>query len=132
MNCPPFSFSLSFWVELIGACNSIQLNLRNCWPVGTCHDSRFLGLTWWPACLAPPPAGLAWPWRLDVKAGLIDRGGAFLWFRCSVGSRFSPSPPRSRRLCSRLLSGGARILELDIPISNKKKASPKLYKIVYR
>jgi hypothetical protein len=27
VNCPPFSISLSFWVELVGACNSIDVNL---------------------------------------------------------------------------------------------------------
>jgi hypothetical protein len=26
VNCPPFPISLSFWVELVGACNSILTN----------------------------------------------------------------------------------------------------------
>jgi hypothetical protein len=26
VNCPPFPISLSFWVELVGACNSIDLS----------------------------------------------------------------------------------------------------------
>jgi hypothetical protein len=25
VNCPPFPISLSFWVELVGACNSIRM-----------------------------------------------------------------------------------------------------------
>ena len=33
MNCPPLPISLSFWVELVGACNSIFSFLRDstCW-----------------------------------------------------------------------------------------------------
>jgi hypothetical protein len=32
VNCPPFPISLSFWVELVGACNSIG-NLHDRWSV---------------------------------------------------------------------------------------------------
>jgi hypothetical protein len=28
VNCPPFPISLSFWVELVGACNSIVFALE--------------------------------------------------------------------------------------------------------
>jgi hypothetical protein len=27
VNCPPFPISLSFWVELVGACNSVMLEI---------------------------------------------------------------------------------------------------------
>jgi hypothetical protein len=38
VNCPPFPISLSFWVELVGACNSIKM------PLGTRslgHEASF-------------------------------------------------------------------------------------------
>ena len=34
MNCPPLPISLSFWVELVGACNSILLIIFSLSVVG--------------------------------------------------------------------------------------------------
>jgi hypothetical protein len=55
VNCPPFPISLSFWVELVGACNSIDS--------GSSHSfisSRFLekvGIT--PLPTTPKPVKVA-------------------------------------------------------------------------